>query len=633
MMVKDRIVATATTSSNEQEADDDRSQLLSQPSHPQRSNQSKRVRSTTTKTKTTTKNRMNDDHNDNDDHKEAEDKEASIYLFTKTSRRLNGNRDENAIDENRRRRIWLFTIGLFFFFFFFTMLVAADHHRTAVRRRKQNFPASSSSIINNNNGTMVTVPWIHDDSEPNLYRATIEFCQRHGNDNNEYGYGYRLPTDNTTTDHTACHPAGIVLRLQPGSQYALQVCNRADNTAAITNLHFHGLHIPNDTSDPVAPGQCNEFVLGIPETHMGGTFYFHSHAHPHSYEQVAGGAYSMLIVEEQANVLENVVDPKETSQIANWIQNERLLLVSSHVQNDDNSQPPHQQKYTVLGNGIPGGMTTLNIDAKTWYRFRIAAVDPTGQRQILKFPKGCVAHPVAFDGIWRHSISSSMKTDGRNLKTIQEFSLTGASRIDLAVRCQHSGEYKITWADAPVATIHVIDSKNNRSIPPNDASPFLRHAAWRPSRPEYLRDLSTLNDNDDKNEEELHRFNVPALHDRSHGFGDNAMGTPLLEMPLHSLQEWKILQSQHHPFHLHVFPMQTFGCHGHVDGEFYDTIMSTLDNKNNNNPVAKEEEENCRVRFRIDVPGPIMMHCHSLSDTDAGNGMAVMKVVDTGKRV
>jgi FtsP/CotA-like multicopper oxidase with cupredoxin domain len=606
---------------NDDDNDNDRNQLLSQLRPPQRSNRIKRARSaiastTATNTAATTSIRRNED-----DTKEEDLKDVSVFFF----KNYNNKQDADAIDPIRSRRrfrgiVWFVSIG-----FCLTILAAMywkDKHRTFVRKRNNN-PNN-----NNNNDTMVTVPWIQDDSEPNLYKATIEFCQQTQNDGNSHVYGYRLPSTNTNT--STCFPAGIVLRLQPGMRYALQVCNRAIDNDAVTNLHFHGLHIPNDTSEPVAPGQCNQFVLDIPETHMGGTFYFHSHAHPNSYEQVAGGAYSMLIVEEQANLLQHVMDHKQTSQIANWIQNERLLLVSSHVVNPS-SQPTTstnhdennaQQQSTVLGNGIPGGMATFNIVANTWYRFRIAAVDPTGQRQTLKFPKGCEVHAVAFDGIWRRSIfdpSDRKHTRSLSSPPPPEFSLTGASRIDLAVKCPYNARQSspiITWGDAPVATLLVEKNTN-----PNDnASPFLEHGAWQPGRPEYVQDLSTLND---REEDALYRFNVPALHNKAHGFGEtNGMGSPLLEMPLHSLQEWTILQSQHHPFHLHVFPMQTFGCPGHLDGEFYDTIMTTTTFD------ANQETENCRVRFHIDVPGPIMMHCHSLRDTDSGKGMAVMKVVD-----
>lgn len=99
--------------------------------------------------------------------------------------------------------------------------------------------------------------------------------------------------------------AGPTLRVRPGDRLEITLVNRLRQ---YTNLHFHGMHVsPAGNSDNifvmVEPGKTFHYVVKIPTDHPSGTFWYHSHGHPHSEEQVFGGLSGALIVAGVVNKL------------------------------------------------------------------------------------------------------------------------------------------------------------------------------------------------------------------------------------------------------------------------------------------------------------------------------------------
>ncbi|MEU3188246.1 multicopper oxidase family protein [Streptomyces sp. NPDC006923] len=89
------------------------------------------------------------------------------------------------------------------------------------------------------------------------------------------------------------------LRIQPGDRMELEVRNRLDK---YTNLHVHGLHVsPSGNSDNVFihihPGETFHYAYKFLKTIKPGTYWYHSHAHPMSAPQVAGGMSGVIVVE------------------------------------------------------------------------------------------------------------------------------------------------------------------------------------------------------------------------------------------------------------------------------------------------------------------------------------------------
>ena len=57
----------------------------------------------------------------------------------------------------------------------------------------------------------------------------------------------------------------------------------------------------------VAPGATAEYAYAIPDSHMGGTHWYHPHTHGASTMQVGGGALGMLIIDDPPGALPPVV--------------------------------------------------------------------------------------------------------------------------------------------------------------------------------------------------------------------------------------------------------------------------------------------------------------------------------------
>lgn len=71
----------------------------------------------------------------------------------------------------------------------------------------------------------------------------------------------------------------------------------------MTNLHFHGMHVsPNAPQDDVLtmmakPGQSLHYAVQIPNDQTPGLFWYHTHPHGESYQQVRDGMSGAIVVE------------------------------------------------------------------------------------------------------------------------------------------------------------------------------------------------------------------------------------------------------------------------------------------------------------------------------------------------
>src|SRR3984893_1719377 len=108
-------------------------------------------------------------------------------------------------------------------------------------------------------------------------------------------------------------PNAPTLRLSPGDQLKITYINdlpgRPHETCRIspfmdmTNLHFHGLTIsPDAPQDDVLsmmamPGQTLRYTVQIPKDHPPGLYWYHTHPHGESYQQVLDGMSGALVIE------------------------------------------------------------------------------------------------------------------------------------------------------------------------------------------------------------------------------------------------------------------------------------------------------------------------------------------------
>src|SRR2546428_5022627 len=88
----------------------------------------------------------------------------------------------------------------------------------------------------------------------------------------------------------------------------------------MTNLHFHGLSVSpdrpqDDVLDMIAmPGQELDYTLVIPRDHLPGLYWYHTHPHGESHQQVLDGMSGALIVEGIERYAPAVRDLRERSE-------------------------------------------------------------------------------------------------------------------------------------------------------------------------------------------------------------------------------------------------------------------------------------------------------------------------------
>ena len=165
-----------------------------------------------------------------------------------------------------------------------------------------------------------------------------------------------------------------VLRVRPGDRLRISTRNELDQ---YTNIHTHGFFVAQDGNSDnifveVTPKATFENQYRLPRTITPGTYWFHSHAHPHAEGQVFGGMSGVIEVDGLTPLL-----PKRLRGVT-----DRVLALkdfqfdgtnSIPADNIDSNAPTHR---TINGIVQPAmtmrpGETQLwrlaNIGADIWY--------------------------------------------------------------------------------------------------------------------------------------------------------------------------------------------------------------------------------------------------------------------------
>jgi FtsP/CotA-like multicopper oxidase with cupredoxin domain len=403
---------------------------------------------------------------------------------------------------------------------------------------------------------------------------------------NKAEFGWRLPGS------SHCSWPGPLIRLQRGQRHGLLV-KGAPGTK--TNIHFHGLHIAGDGNGDnmmrvIDGNDVLVYSLDIPEYHMGGTHWYHSHLHGETQNQVGGGAFGLLIVDDGHDF--GSTDPN----VLEFMKRELKLVVDN-------------RKGRWMANGLV--TDTFQLNPNEWYRMRILAVNTDAYTvgETIHFGDACQVHAIAHDGILRFQVPEG--------EARSDFMLSTSSRLDVAVRCQDSST--ISVGSQKVVTIQVLDLSKANSVELSTATPFdSENQVWNSTRPRYLSDLRDL---EVANRWKLHLDEVDINHQSWY------LQRPLCDdrgkdFEYNSIQEWSVTGLESHPLHVHTYPMQVVsddGCgSGHAVGEFYDTLAA-----HGNMKVSR----NCKVRLRLsDVAGPTVVQSHTLQHSDQGS-IGILHVV------
>ena len=364
---------------------------------------------------------------------------------------------------------------------------------------------------------------------------------------------------------------GPTLHVYPGDKIELDLINNLNES---TNLHFHGLHIsPVNNSDNVFleidPGKTQHYSVDISKDHPPGTFWYHSHMHHISNEQVASGLSGLIIVEGLEQLL---LEPLQNITTQNFA-----------LRDFPDSSTTTSSYRTVNGEINPNINITLG-DTQLW-RFANIGSEPYYE---IGLP-GYKFYVIAEDGspVWEVWDNDTLL-------------LPSGKRFDVLVTATDNGSIPLIASayyplpEIKIATIMVQSNpeENVKAIP---TSLTLEDDLNLRNITNYRVLNFTSNDN-----EFIYKINNKT-------FDANRIDQ---KIKLGDVEQWKLINydNDDHPFHIHVNDFQLVS----VNGKPYDAhgLQDTV-------IIPSHGEVVIRIAFE-DFVGKSVYHCHIMFHGDNG---------------
>lgn len=395
---------------------------------------------------------------------------------------------------------------------------------------------------------------------------------------------------------------GPTLFLRAGDRLDVTLENRLGNP---TNLHVHGLHVsPQGNSDnpliSVGPGTSLDYEYQLPADHPPGVYWYHPHHHGFVADQIFGGLYGAIVVQdprpiptsrERVLVISDIsLTPggriPAVSVMEKMMGREGdLVLVNGQLNPLLAARPGERERWRVI-NACTGRYLKLRLDSQSLQllgldsgRFRVPAdVDevllaPGNRADLLVTAQAGTAVLRALP-VDRGRIGSMTGGNGPPRSSV------GRSGTDLAT---------FSVAGAPVATLAPV-----------------------PEQP-VPRDLRAAP--------------VAALRELVFAMGMGmGMGARMMDFTINGkpfdparvdttvsaggVEEWTLRNTSlmDHPVHLHVWPMQVIEQAGlRVDTPRWQDVVN----------VPARSSVRVRIAFD-DFTGKTVYHCHILDHEDAG---------------
>lgn len=392
---------------------------------------------------------------------------------------------------------------------------------------------------------------------------------------------------------------GPTLHVNPGERMVVYYVNMLDQP---TNIHFHGLHVsPVGISDNIfrviGPGETAKYVLDIPIDHARGTFWYHSHLHGLSTDQVGGGLSGLLVVEGLEDllpdVLRNITQQTFTLRGFPW-----------HFWHLNYTSPTYQ---TINGEINP----VVSISPGETQLWRFANIDP-GTFYNITLP-GHTFRVIEEDGspVWEIWDSSYLVIPaGKRFSVLVTGGEEGTHPLKML---PYRGGVTHAYPEITVATINV---QGNTGIETAELNAL------------------GLVPRDDLADDGVHEirelvFSASESNTTVNRFGEE--GTNMIDgkvfdhnrvdqtVKLGDLEEWVIknIDDDDHTFHIHINDFQVLS----VNGQPYEAhgLQDTVILPGNGEVVI-------RMQFE-DFVGKFVYHCHILPHEDTGM-MGIVEVVD-----
>ncbi|MGB5951621.1 MAG: multicopper oxidase family protein, partial [Ornithinimicrobium sp.] len=212
---------------------------------------------------------------------------------------------------------------------------------------------------------------------------------------------------------------GPTLRLRPGDTLKVELVN---NLEQVTNLHMHGLHVsPEGNSDnvflAVEPGSSQQYEYRLPDDHPPGVYWYHPHHHGTVADQLFGGLYGAIIVEDDSAIP---------------VDRERVMVISD-ITLDENGSLVWPSQMDQM-NGREGELVLVNGRSEPHLE------GEAGQRERWRVVNACASRYLAL-GLSGQGATVVGRDAGRlaSNAALEEVVLAPGNRLDLIVDLQEGG--------------------------------------------------------------------------------------------------------------------------------------------------------------------------------------------------
>ena len=379
-------------------------------------------------------------------------------------------------------------------------------------------------------------------------------------------------------------------RIRGGDKLVVTLKNQLPE---ITNLHFHGMKVsPQGASDNVfvhiQPGESFTYRVDIPVEHPPGLFWYHSHAHGLSSQQIIGGLSGALIVEGSERFYPLLKGLRE-----------RVLLLKHHP------DPRADWEELVTLNGMVAPLIWIRPGELQYWR-----IGNIGADLFLKLKlEGMALYLIGTDGTYLHrpvKVDDIMLGPGQRVEVVAVGGPTGNYHLRSIPFTLESGrpplpehELGTVVSDGPAADIAAAEAKLTAQAV--EASPYIE--ALRAS-PITRRRIFTFSRSEDRTKFFINgELFDPDRTDVTAHLGD--------------VEEWTIRNedNQLHNFHIHQTEFLVVSVNGETSnfGSLYDTFTV---------PAAEEGRPG---EIKVVIPftnpaivGRFVFHCHVVKHEDKG---------------
>lgn len=397
---------------------------------------------------------------------------------------------------------------------------------------------------------------------------------------------------------------GPTLRIRPGDTLRIQLVNRLEQP---TNLHVHGLHVsPEGNGDNVfvvvEPGDSFSYEYRLRGDHPPGVYWYHPHHHGMVADQLFGGLYGAIIVEDT-----NAVP----------VTRERVMVVSDTSLDASGQILTPSTMEQVMGR--EGSLVLVNGQAAPVLEAR------PGERERWRVLNACSARYLSLrlDGQVVQLLGRDSGRLAESLK-VEDVLLAPGNRADLIVTAGRrrsvlraepfdrggmmggmmgGGSALRSGGPVDLATFEV------RGSPQAELAPLPRQITPRDLRASEVSRRRVLT------------FQMGMAGGMTGGGSSGGMSFTIdgntfdaarvdQKVAVGAIEEWTIrnVGPMDHPFHLHVWPMQLIADNGApVETPMWLDVVN----------VPARGEVTLRIAFD-DFGGRTVYHCHILDHEDRG---------------